>query len=151
MITAFLSNLDLRSDIDSATVEVYRNLTKKTLSVRSNDTGRVVKHTNSIYLTHCRFVVGKKGRLRVLKEKQKNVHAFVRGKELFIHSTDNTFSMPFDGWTKRKIIYNPYLYDSFMYVSADGKTILNKVGVVPPVDVVFITHLGEIIQYSALK
>ena len=58
-------------------VYVYFNLHKKVWSVRQG--GKVVGHTNSIQLKDCKYLVGKSGRERVLKEGRKNVHAGVSG------------------------------------------------------------------------
>lgn len=67
-------------------VEVYRNLHKRgpsgepIYSVRSG--GRVVEHTPSIWLIGVSFVVREAGRQRVLRERAKNVHAWVRGERV---------------------------------------------------------------------
>lgn len=67
-------------------VEVYRNLHKHgpagepIYSVRSG--GRVVEHTPSIWLIGVLFVVRPAGQRRVLRERAKNVHAWVRGERL---------------------------------------------------------------------
>jgi hypothetical protein len=58
-------------------IEVYRNLHKKCWSVRQN--GLVKFHCNQVFLRDCKFVVQPAGRAKVLREKRKNVHAFVRG------------------------------------------------------------------------
>ena len=63
-------------------VDIYRNLQKDCWSIRSREKsnyGRVVKHVNWALLENAKFVVSQAGRNRVLKEKQKNVHAVVRG------------------------------------------------------------------------
>ena len=60
-------------------VEVYFNLHKKVFSVRSVMTGRVILHTDKVHISNPKFVVRKSGRDKVLRERKKNVHAFVRG------------------------------------------------------------------------
>jgi len=62
-------------------VFVYRNLhfDAPTYSVRDTKTGRVAAHVGSIVLKQVEFVVGQKGRERVVKEGRKNVHAGFRG------------------------------------------------------------------------
>lgn len=60
-------------------VEVYRNLRTGTLSVRSCETGRVIAHPTEIAIALPTFVVQQGGRERVLRERKKYVHAFVRG------------------------------------------------------------------------
>ena len=60
-------------------VEVYFNLHKHVFSVRSARSGRVILHTDRVHIRNPEFVVRQGGRQRVLKERKKNVHAFVRG------------------------------------------------------------------------
>ena len=87
-------------------VEVYRNLHKGCYSIRAlsgEDKGRVIDHVQSITLRDVSFVVQPAGRNRVLEEKRKNVHAFVRGTV-----TDAPVS---HGMSVR---YDPYLNDAFI-------------------------------------
>lgn len=88
-------------------VEIYYNLHKHCLSVRHK--GLVVRHADEIVLDNVKFVVSQAGRRRVLEEKRKNVHAFVRGEV----STSNDFDSDYGVVVK----YNPYKYSSF--VTAD--------------------------------
>ena len=88
-------------------VEIYKNLKKGLWSVRQN--GRVVFHTDYICLKQCSFVVCKKGRLRVLREKRKNVHAFVRG--FLCDPNEPPFVVDYN-WNP--VNYDPYTADSFM-------------------------------------
>lgn len=63
-------------------VEVYYNLTRSCWSVRAlegADKGKVFMYADSVAVENATFVVREGGRQRVIKEKQKNVHAFVRG------------------------------------------------------------------------
>ena len=85
-------------------VRCYYNLTKKTFSVIDTATGRITFHSNQIYLTDAKFQVRQAGRNRVLKEQQKNVHAFVTG----------TWSNEFDTTNMIEATYNPYKYESFV-------------------------------------
>ena len=87
-------------------VEVYFNLHKKTFSVRSCRTGRVIHHTDKVHIANPEFVVRKAGRERVLREGKKNVHAFVRGDVTFF----NLMYHP----TLDTLTYNPYKYASFV-------------------------------------
>lgn len=57
-------------------VRVYKNLHKDCWSVWQ---GRVLFYTQEIHLRDVVFLVLESGRQRVLKEKRKNVHAFVCG------------------------------------------------------------------------
>jgi len=90
-------------------VQVYWNLHQKCWSVVSLEghrKGRVVAHTDKVFIRDASFVVQPAGRDRVRREKKKNVHAFVRGTWMTSLETG-------DGW--KKIIYNPYKDESFIF------------------------------------
>lgn len=100
------------SDAIGSRVDVYYNLNKGCLSLRALDgpeRGRVVGHADSVVLKDAEFVVQPGGRQRVLKEKRKNVHAFVRG---ILQAVNSLVRM--HPATARPVMYNPYLYDSFV-------------------------------------
>jgi len=103
-------------------VEVYFNLHKKLFSVRDCKTGRVVHHTYNIWIEDPVFVVRKAGRERVLREKKKNVHAFVRGtwmQDLLIEVAPKILG---HRDRSQEVTYNPYKYDSFV-TKHDAKAI----------------------------
>lgn len=92
-------------------VEVYWNLHVGGFSVRSleGDTkGRVVAHVPTVRLADATFTVQPAGRAKVLRERRKNVHAFVRGR--WQHTVPDSVR-----WV---VTYNPYRHDSFV----DGHT-----------------------------
>jgi len=89
-------------------VEVYWNLHKKCFSVRDCKTGRVIAHTSAIDIKDAKFVVRQAGRRKVLQEKKKNVHAFVRG-----YLAPMGFPLTEIG-QHGYATYNPYKYDSFV-------------------------------------
>ena len=60
-------------------VSVYRNLHNGLISIKSASSGLVLGHAKSVDISGANFVVNEAGRQRVLKEKQKNVHAYVKG------------------------------------------------------------------------
>ena len=63
-------------------VDVYRNLHNGMYSIKSRDKanrGLVIAHAKQVWLDDVEFVVSDAGRARVLREKKKYVHAFVRG------------------------------------------------------------------------
>ena len=96
-------------------VQVYYNLHKKCLSIRYK--GKVIEHAREVTLTDAKFHVQPAGRERVLREKRKNVHAYVSGKlkESFWHT-----QAPAYVWTaKQRITYNPYKHKNFV----DKKTL----------------------------
>ena len=63
-------------------VEVYYNLTRSCWSVRAlegAEKGKVFMYADAVAIKDAKFVVREGGRQRVIRDKQKNVHAFVRG------------------------------------------------------------------------
>ena len=60
-------------------VSIYRNLHNGLISIKSDSSGLVLGHAKSVDIVGADFVVNEAGRQRVLKEKQKNVHAYVKG------------------------------------------------------------------------
>ena len=94
-------------------VDVYWNLHKKCWSIRSrerDDYGKVVTHLDSCVVAAAKFVVNQKGRERVLRERKKNVHAFVRGNLLMTKMPGTIES--YVGWDK--VSYNPYKGPNFV-------------------------------------
>lgn len=89
-------------------VDVYRNLQKGGLSIRSRETnsyGLVIDHDEKVILEDVEFVVNESGRQKVLEEGVKNVHAFARG---IIAKEKNDLSDP------TEVTYNPFEYESFV-------------------------------------
>lgn len=100
------------------TTRVYYNLHKRKLSIqekRINASGKlvwkVVRHANRVFLKDVKFKVSEAGRQRVIKEKKKNVHAFITGEEML------PLYMP----NGESVFYNPYKFSSF--VDKDAKPI----------------------------
>jgi hypothetical protein len=89
-------------------VRVYRNLHKQCLSVlhRTEKGWRLWKHLEQIELMNVKFKVSQAGRERVLKEKRKNVHAFVEGE----YSDIASVTPP----NIRFVKYNPYIAGHFI-------------------------------------
>jgi hypothetical protein len=94
-------------------VDVYYNLRKRCLSVRKG--GIVVQHTPSAVLEDVTFVVSEAGRQRVLRERRKNVHAFVRGTLVDTGHTRPERSMT-------RIYYNPY--EAGCFRTEDGTAVV---------------------------
>lgn len=65
----------------------------------------VVAHTNHIVLKDVKMKVNQKGRAKVLKEKRKNVHAFLQG---IITDDESALTL-----TQKELFYNPYEVASF--------------------------------------
>ena len=98
---------------NSERVEVYRNLHKNCFSVRAltgENKGKVIDPVQEITLKDVKFAVQPAGRKRVLKEKQKNVHAFIRG-----IPTEEPLE-PSLMWDKApySVRYDPYVNESFI-------------------------------------
>lgn len=90
-------------DIDKP-IKVYRNLHKACWSIKQE---RVIVHTRYITLKDVAYVVNERGRQRVLQEKKKNVHAWVRG---FLCKPEDIE----DNSYVDSVTYNPYKYESFV-------------------------------------
>nr|WP_294850007.1 hypothetical protein [uncultured Sphingomonas sp.] len=63
-------------------VAVYFNLHRKLFSVKALEgphKGRVIAHHDNVWLKDATFKVSEAGRQRVLRERRKNVHAYVVG------------------------------------------------------------------------
>lgn len=90
-------------------VFVYYNLHRKVWSIKALEgdmKGRVVAHRSEVVLEDPRPKVSQAGRQRVLRDKQKNVHAGLLGvwhdREILLMEGD-------------PITYNPYKYETFVY------------------------------------
>ena len=91
-------------------VQVYYNLNKKCLSVRHK--GKVIKHCDTLVLTDADFRVQPAGRAKVLREKRKNVHAYISGT---LSGKDLSHIHKGKVWeSKRHVVYNPYKYKTFV-------------------------------------
>lgn len=103
MITAYKE----RSVQVGQKVMVYFNLHTQLFSMKDAETGLVLGHGTGIMLEFVEFKVQQGGRERVLRDKQKNVHAFVIGTYIGTCEAEKmTFPM-------RDAYYNPYKQDSF--------------------------------------
>jgi uncharacterized DUF497 family protein len=92
-------------------VQVYFNLHKRKLSVRHK--GKVIEHTSQVLLENATFHVQPAGREKVLREKRKNVHAYVSGERVCVAS----FSPRAD-----RIAYNPYKNKTFINERGGGES-----------------------------
>ena len=96
-------------------VRCYYNLHKKCLSVQhmTPKGWRVREHVKEIYLKNVEFKVYEKGRQRVLKERRKNVHAYIIGEEYG--------AVKMKGYMQ--VRYNPYTWDHFYDENYDPVTV----------------------------
>ena len=99
-------------------VFVYFNLHKKVFSVKAlegENKGRVIAHSEYLDLHNVTFKVSEAGRQRVLRERKKNVHAGVVG---YWEDTQHPKGTLLHNLQCKQITYNPYKYDSFVYIDA---------------------------------
>lgn len=108
-------------------VECYKNLHKDCFSVRRG--GRVIQYADSLVLFDATFAVQPAGRQKVLDQKRKNVHAFVRG-SLGTYPVNPDFD-PSSGIA---VSYNPYKF-GFFYVRSTDLPIFEA-------EVAFLTNSG---------
>ena len=113
-------------------VDVYRNLHNGMYSIKSREAGTrglVIAHADRVWLNDVEFIVSEAGRNRVLREKKKYVHAFVRGtlSSFFGMVRDVDVDLSKVGeWTHMEpnyvdmlglgynFTYNPYAYSTFI-------------------------------------
>ncbi len=84
-------------------VRVYRNLHKKCWSVQRHipkKGWRLYGHFEELSLKDAKFIIHQAGRLKVQREKRKNVHAYVEG-EILNYIVDL-------GFLPNRIKYSPY-------------------------------------------
>tara|TARA_R110000851_G_scaffold131529_1_gene265684 strand:- start:659 stop:1087 length:429 start_codon:yes stop_codon:yes gene_type:complete len=109
-------------------IEIYYNLHKKVFSIRNK--GKVIDHATSVTVLDPKFVVQPAGRAKVIKDKVKNVHAFVRTKGLWTTENVDTLSKlePYDDLSSyylkklknklplflEEVSYNPYRSGTFV-------------------------------------
>jgi hypothetical protein len=106
--------------------EVYWNLHKRIWSVRGSGGGKLCMHTRHVIIYDATFVVQPAGRAKVLREKRKNVHAFVRG-DFWASSvaectsgyqtgSHHRFALSKEGRECVRVTYNPYRSGTFVEV-----------------------------------
>jgi len=92
---------------------IYRNLHKGNFSIQSyiqEKSGyRVTDRVTSAIIEDCSFRVYESGRQKVLRERKKNVHAYVESKS-YRHIQGEV-----DVTNLREIYYNPYNHEYFIY------------------------------------
>lgn len=92
-------------------VKIYKNLHNGLFSVMQNNL--VVAHIESFILNNVTFKVNESARQKVLKEKKKNVHAFITGL-LNNVNCDMSYSR------LSAITYNPYKASNFYFRNDEG-------------------------------
>ena len=103
-------------------VMVHYNLHKHTFSITHK--GLVISHADYVKLNDVEFRVRQGGREKVVKEKRKNVHAFVIG-TLIEYCKYPCESLPSEP-NSNIVTYDPYKYNS--YVMKDTQEPIYKTG-----------------------
>ena len=88
-------------------VYIYRCLNRKGHIYSIKQNGVVVAHTEKFIVKNCNLVINKSGKERVIKEKIRNVHAFIKGYLGDIDDVKNSFS-----WILK---YNPFVNKGFTF------------------------------------
>lgn len=116
--SAFTSTIGNTSPIRRETtmgdiVDVYRNLHRPQMfSIRQRqgpNKSKVSGYAKAILIKKPTFVISEAGRQKVLAEKRKHVHAFVRGQFFDAFVDPVSFANPPD----RRVSYNPYRGNHF--------------------------------------
>jgi len=96
--------------------KIYFNLHKKCYSVQAWDADkkgwRLYQHAHAVHVKDAKMQVNEKGRQRVIKEKRKNVHAFVVAP--FAEKISKKKGNGPNVRMREVCKYNPYKYDSFV-------------------------------------
>lgn len=89
-------------------IRVYYNVRKDKLSVQQKVNGKwkVTRHEDTVLLKDATFKVSESGRQRVLRDKQKNVHAFIEGEECPL--------IPVNCLYRDVVTYNPHRDKTFV-------------------------------------
>jgi hypothetical protein len=110
-------------------VSVYRNLHNGLISIKSASSGLVLGHAESVDISSADFVVHEAGRQRVLKEKQKNVHAYVKGLLMDVRgftpykgrTIGDTLGAIHSTYKDTVVSYNPYKAPHFVIKGTSDK------------------------------
>jgi hypothetical protein len=99
-------------------VKVYWNLHKRCFSIQHR--GKVIAHKNEVVIHFPEFKVSEAGRQRVLREKRKNVHAFIVG----YYDSDSVSQATYENLElivneDHLVTYNPYKYETFVFANTD--------------------------------
>ena len=110
-------------------VKVYKNLHKNCYSVKASEgqfKNKVIFHASSLTLSDVSFKVYENGRKRTIKEKQKNVHAFIEGylESMIVLKGRSIYPSTIDYTKGDRLSYNPYRFPYF-YVCHSLEPIYN--------------------------
>lgn len=95
-------------DLIGQKVQVYRNLRRGDWSVRAN--GKVIAHLDTIILADVTFTVRESARQRVLRDRERSVHAWANG---IVADVSLAYPGLIERFPAAPITYNPYRCGSF--------------------------------------
>lgn len=94
----------------SKPVRVFKNPKRDCYNIMQN--GRVKANAKQIWLKDAEFLVRESGRQRMLRERRKNIHAYIVGELLaYVQPEDEQMIERLEG---RNATYNPFQYSSFV-------------------------------------
>lgn len=112
-------------------VRVYFNLNKAVWSIKAMEgplRGCVVAHADGVALINARTVVSQAGRERVIRERRKNIHAFIEGElqavqglemryhyDMGVHIVYDVEPLASHGGQWGEVKYNPYRVGHFYW------------------------------------
>ena len=144
-------------------VEVYRNIRDDVWSIRHAHAKLIVGHASRLVLTNCEFRVSQSGRLRVLANKRKNVHASIKGTIVAWEPVGATLP-PLERPSEAVgVTYNPYKNEQFVTVDGDVPVLrasrvwldedmkVYAVPSVPPEQFRYRTHFEDGTLYGTLR
>ena len=106
----------------SAKYYTYFNLHKRCWSIMYR--GKVIKHFKNCRIAEATTKVREAGRLRVLKEKRKNVHAFLVSEKCPEEITHDSVPYYLEHMGL-KVRYNPYKMKTFMVEDKEAKRLVD--------------------------
>jgi hypothetical protein len=98
---------------DGQVILVAYHFYKRCFSIRDAKSKRILGYADHIVISDVKFIVHQSGRMKVLKEKKKNVHAYVKGQFLYSLQGQHAGIM-------REAYYNPYRTEAFVDKESAG-------------------------------
>lgn len=121
LVSGILPGAADRSTSVNDLVDCYRNLNRpNSFSIKQRQgcfKGLVSGYARALVIANPTFVVGEKARQRILREKVKNVHSYVRGS--FITAFDSDL-LPAESAKLKRVTYSPYLCGQFVELERDA-------------------------------
>jgi hypothetical protein len=76
--------------------------------------GQRIEYASWLFLTDCKFLVHEAGRQRCVRDRVRNVHAWVVGKEV-VRQSGVSWERAIPGW--RQAVYDPFKGETFVDIS----------------------------------